>query len=506
MNLRRLAKILFASFLGQGVTVVTQLIIPPFFLRYYSSGVAAYGEWLALSASVNYIGMLNYGIQNYANNEMTIRYNAGDTPGAKRIQAGALRLLLGLIAICALTGIAVFFLPVADWLKLHQVTPAGAQLALYLLILQLSVYMLFTLLSNGFMMVGRVHRGGNWASGQRLFTTVCMAVAIFLRASFPVLAAIQLGSLLLFSMLVLFDIHYNTPVLIPRLRDGSWRDIIPILRPSGHFGVISLAGFLTWQLPIVLIQRFLGAEATGAFGLVRAVFQMSRQILMIASSTLAQDITEMWGRRDWRQLRKLYDLSERVVLFLIPLVTVGTLLLSPLLFTVWLHKRGLYEPTFCFLMALISGVQGIKEHKTQFQSSSNEHETLSLIMVFGYSIMLAVAVPMMIFFGLTGYLVIWLVWEIIQTGIILRLNERLFPPDFRVTFKPILKLCAVMIVAFTASIYPAFLEEKLPIPSGVALAIGVSIVLAAAAYRVFGLREIVRVFQGRLRNRLLVTP
>ena len=501
MKLRRLGQILLASFLGQGVTVVTQLLVPPFFLRYYGAGVSVYGEWLALSASVNYLGMLNYGIQSYANNEMTIRHNAGDTHGAKVVQASALRLMLGLIAVLAALGSAVFLLPVASWLRLHYVTNAGAQLTLYLLILQIAVNMLFTLLTNGFMMVGLPHQGNYWASGQRLFNTFAMAIAIYLHSSFAVLAAVQLASLLLFSVLVLIHVKIAAPVLMPNFRYGNWKSITAILRPSGHFGLISIGGFLTWQMPIILIQRTLGAEVTGLFGLVRTVFQMSRQILMIASTTISQDITELWGRKDWAQLRKLYDMSERVVLFLIPIVTISTLLLSPLLFTVWLHKRALYQPELCLLMAIISGVLGIKEHKTQFQSSSNEHEKLSWIIVIGYSAMLLVALIPIKLFGLVGYLVTWLVWEIIQTALVLRLNERLFPAEFRVEARPLIKLAVFTVVAFTAAIYPALLEEHLSLPAGIGLAAVVVAILGFAAYHVFGLADVAALLRSRMNRR-----
>lgn len=490
-----------ASFLSQGVTVIAQLLVPPFFLRYYGAGVSVYGEWLALSASVNYLGMLNYGIQSYANNEMTIRHNAGDTPGAKVVQASALRLLLALIAVLAAVGLVVFVLPITDWLKLHHVSPHAAQVALYLLILQIAVNMLFTLLTNGFMMVGLPHQGNYWASAQRLFSVFAMAAAIYMRSSFAVLAAVQLGSLVLFSVLVLIHVKVRVPILTPQLSKGNWKSIVAILKPSGHFGLIAMGGFLTWQMPIILIQRTLGAEATGIFGLVRTVFQMSRQILSIASNTIAQDITEMWGRKDWAQLRKLYDLSERVVLFLIPIVTVGTLLLSPLLFTVWLHKRSVYQPELCFLMAVISGVLGIKEHKTQFQSSSNEHDKLSWILVIGYTSMLLLSLVPIHFFGLPGYLVTWLVWEIVQTALVLRLNERLFPAEYRVEARPLIKLAIFTTVAFAAAAYPAVLEQRLSLPMGIALAAGVVLVLGVAAYHVFGLHEVAERLRMRMKRR-----
>ena len=504
MKLKRLFQILLATFLGQGVTVISQLLVPPFFLRYYANGISVYGEWLALSASVTYLGMLNYGIQTYASNEMTILNNAGDTPAAKAVQANALRLLLALVACFAAVGAVVFLLPVTSWLKLHHVTPAGAQLALYLLILQIAVNMLFTLLTNGYMMVGLPHVGNHMANGQRLLTAFGMAVAIYYRSSFAVLAGVQLGSLLLFALIVLIHVKVAAPVLMPNLRYGDWKGVSTIVRPSGHFGLIAIGGFLTWQMPVLLIQRTLGAEVTGIFGLVRTVFQMSRQILIIASNTISQDITEMWGRKDWKQLRRLYDMSERVVLFLIPVVTIGTLLLSPLLFTVWLHKRALYQPELCLLMAVTSGVLGIKEHKTQFQSASNEHDKLSWIIVIGYTVMLIAALAPIHYFGLMGYMVTWLVWEIIQTGMVLRLNERLFPAEYRVETGPLIKLAIFTVVAFIAASYPAFLEQRLSLPAGIGLAAVVVLVLGAAAYRVFGLHDIATMLRSRMKARTAV--
>ena len=374
MNLSRIFKLLFTSFLGQGISVISQLIIPPFFLSIF--GLEVYGEWIALSASVNYLGTLYYGVQTYANNEMTILYNRGDENGAKAIQASACRLLLVMALCFAAVGLVVFVIPVGSLLKLRHETNLVAGLTLYLLILQFVVNMMFNLMVNSYMVVGKLHRGNYWANAQRLTSVFAVALALYLRATFPVLAAIQLASLILFGLAILWDVRRIAPVLVPSLRYGSWKQVATILKPSGHFGLISLAGFLTWQGPVLIIQQVLGPAAVGTFALVRAVFQMSRQLLSIASYTIGQDITLLFGKSDWRQLQRLYNLSERIVLFLIPIVSIGSLLLCPFLFTIWLHKRNIYEPGLCLLMAMVSAVLGVKEHKTQFQSSSNKHEDM----------------------------------------------------------------------------------------------------------------------------------
>src|SRR5271165_5191820 len=92
-SLRRILKLLLAFVTGQGVSIFTQLLIPPLFLLRFADGKAVYGEWIALSAAVSYLGSLNYGVQTYAANQMTILHNRGELEACRTMQASALRLL-----------------------------------------------------------------------------------------------------------------------------------------------------------------------------------------------------------------------------------------------------------------------------------------------------------------------------------------------------------------------------------------------------------------------------
>src|SRR3569833_873432 len=85
MSLRRILKSGGSLVSAQGVNVITQLLLPPIFLRRY--GVAAYGEWLTLTAAVAYLSTLNFGLQTYTNNQVAICYNRGELNEAKTIQS-----------------------------------------------------------------------------------------------------------------------------------------------------------------------------------------------------------------------------------------------------------------------------------------------------------------------------------------------------------------------------------------------------------------------------------
>ena len=100
----------------------------------------------------------------------------------------ALRLLLLVIGVLGAAGTSVLFMPVGRWLGLTHVSAWGASVALYLLILQILFGMLYALLVNSYMVVGKAHRGANYVSAQRLVSVLALAACVWFRASFPVLA------------------------------------------------------------------------------------------------------------------------------------------------------------------------------------------------------------------------------------------------------------------------------------------------------------------------------
>jgi len=503
MSLKRILKLLAAFLTGQGVAIVTQLLVPPFFLHRYPHGVEVYGEWIALTAAVSYLNTLNSGIQTYANNQMAIHYNGGEVEQARTVQASALKLSLALIALVIAGGSLVLLMPIGRWLHLRYVSSFAASLTVFLLTIQVILGWLFGLLFNSFMVLGRAHRGQNWGSAQRLVAVSAMAFLLWHRAPFPELAAAQLGSMLLFTLLVFLDLRFNAPVLLPSLRYGNLQSILAIVKPSAYFGLFSVSGFLLWQGPVLLIQLILGPASVAVFSITRMIFNFSRQILYVTTFSISQEITILVGNRNWSALHRLYDLSERVVLFLVTTVTIGALLMCPFAFSVWLHKPSLYEPGLCLLMAIVSAATGIKDHKIQFQYSSNQHQQLALIALFSYVGMCSLAAISIGTMGMASLLVLWLCAELVQVGSILRLNKRLFPPEIHVSGAPVLRALAMLTVCFSLAAWPVYHNVHWPIPLTVGVACLAVAILSIFAWFAFGLKDIQALIQARLRTRFV---
>jgi hypothetical protein len=144
---------------------------------------------------------------------------------------------------------------------------------------------------------------------------------------------------------------------------------------------------------------------------------------------------------------------------------------------------------------------GIKEHKYQFQSSSNEHERLSKFTLGAYAVMLVAAGFLMQPFGIFGFMVAWLAAEIAQTIYILRLNMQLFPPESAISVAPVVRLVAVLAVAFGLAAWPVFASVNWPLPTVVAVATAVMLIISVGSYFAFGLDEVRVVIIGKIRQR-----
>jgi hypothetical protein len=114
--------------------------------------------------------------------------------------------------------------------------------------------------------------------------------------------------------------------------------------------------------------------------------------------------------------------------------------------------------------------------------------------------MLFVSIFTMKTFGLPGFMVTWIAWEVIQTTFVVRLNVKLFPSEVKVSMEPLVRLAIFMGLAFALAAWPAYHELNWPLPIAVAVALTVIAVLGGTAYFAFGLGEVHTLVEGRFRG------
>jgi O-antigen/teichoic acid export membrane protein len=298
---------------------------------------------------------------------------------------------------------------------------------------------------------------------------------------------------------VLIDIRRTAPALFPVIRYWEASAVKDILKPSGYFGLITICTFLTYQAPLIVLQRLLGPVAVAGFIVMRLVFSMCRQVLAMFTQSIGAEITNLFARNDWPGLARLYDYSERLVFFMIPIVNTGVLLLSPLLITVWMHKRAeLFSPYPYVLSAAISMVISLKEHKYQFQFSTNTHEALARNMFFSYLAMVAISICVIPIAGIVGFLWLWLAIESIQVVRIVRLNLELFAGHDAVEFHYMRRLVGICAPALLISLLILQRSASYPLLLQLGISIAAGLGIAGLSWRLFGMNTVLKKMSGTL--------
>ncbi len=484
--LKRILKMIVAQGAGVAVVLIAQVLLPPIFLHSY--GVAPYGEWLVLSATIAYVSTLNFGVTTYASNELTILQQRGDSLQYRRLQASTLALMLALIVFGTAITVGISLLPLDTLLHLHTISRKEASLTALFLGLQMVVQIIGGYYINLFMVIQEMHRGTMWLNFRRLAATLVAAVLALFHFSFAANAFGQLAAVLLLAAATVVDLRNRMKGLPMGIRDADWTTAKAALKPSGMFAMVLMQNFLLFQVPVILLQRLLGPEVVVLFTIARTVLATARQILSVVTGAIGPEITISFGSGDLKKLLQIFHDSERVVFSLIPVANLGAYLFSPVLLSIWLHKPGLFEPYTYALMALISSIMSIREHKIFFQFSTNRHARLAHIIFWGQLAMLAVSIPMTKWLGLLGFLYTWLLSEITQTILLYFENRKLFSHDQSITMIPVLKLAAFLGFSLPGCVFLVdYARRRSLVTVGVA-ATAATIVIFAASYFVFGLK------------------
>lgn len=497
--LHRILKMLGALFTGMGLTVITQLLLPPAFLHFY--GVNRYGEWLVLSGTLGYLSTLNFGVTTYASNELTMLYKRGENEKYRQLQGSTLALSLGMITFGVLLSALVFVIPIAKLLHLSTMTQSEVALTAFVLGLQTMVAIIAGYYNSLFMVIEEAHRGLTWGNVRFFGGTVAAVVLAVFRVRFSTLAIGQFLLVFLLTVVSVYDLKRRMGDLPLGLKGANWKTAKSIIAPSGQFGMILAQQFLIFQAPLIMLQWIVGPTVVVLFSTSRTILSTARQSLAKVTNAIAPEITLSYAHQNMKRLLNIFHYSEKVVFAGIPITNLGAYLFAPVLLQVWLRRPTLFDSYTYGLMALISGAMSMRDHKQFFQFSTNQHKRLSIIVFFSNLLMIVLSIPLTIKLGLNGFLYMWLLSELAQMGLIYFENKKLFNDDPSISMIPVLKLGAVMAVSLpVCAVMLAYARQHSLIVVAVVAVAGI-LGLTVESYLVFGLKDVWDQLRIRVRDR-----
>lgn len=504
-RLRGIAKNLSALFASHIIAVLQQVALVPVFIHAY--GKAGYGEWLAISAAVSYLGTLDFGVQTFVKQDLTIRYQSGQMDEFQVVQSTAMRLLLGIMTGAMLVALVAFALPLQHWLKMDGIhgdpviAPRVVQAAIFFVALQPLLGIIYGYFCGMFMVIGRAHLGANWGNARTLSQMAVTVVAVLLRSNFATIAVCATSSTVVCLLLLMIHVYRAAPQIFPTLRFWDGKLVKTILGQSGYFALIFSSNFLVYQVPVLIIQSTIGGAAVTVFAVMRTMFSMTRNVMNALPQAFAPEITNLFARHDWKGLKQLYDYSERIVFAVIPAVNLGVLYLAPFLLTIWLKQPHLFSPPLYLAAAAISIIMSAEEQKFVFQYSTNTHKDLAKFM-FGTYVLLGIvwlfAIPK---FGVAGLLWCWFAVEFSQLVYQVLLNGRLFRGFETLDKKYLIRLLCLSATFLVAASFLLPYTKELGLPAQIGIAIANAAILLGLGMPLYHLIPMWGKVQGILRKR-----
>jgi O-antigen/teichoic acid export membrane protein len=348
----RMLKGLGSSAFAQFVLVLQHILLVPFFLEAW--GADGYGRWLALSAFISYLSLLDLGGQAYIANLLAIKHAEKDWNEFSKVLSEGVSLFLFIgtaTLIVFLGGMWVFSIyptpglgrTLESW-EVWVLVLLGFQL----LFLQIpcgvygSVYRATGLYARGTML-------GNLIRGLGILISLILLVA-------KVSAIVFAVGVVLVSLLTAIVLIRDSRRVIPVCRElsiewSSFKQGFRHFNGSLYFWLMALAQTVKNQGVLLVAAYFLPPALVAVLTTHRTLSNLSGYIGVLFQGPALPELSFLWAEKRMADFKRISFLGIRIVVFLTGASAIFVWLLTPKIYNEW--TRGELQISYVLLGILL---------------------------------------------------------------------------------------------------------------------------------------------------------
>jgi O-antigen/teichoic acid export membrane protein len=417
----RLMRSMSAQMASQGLRIVQQILLVPFFLRAW--GIDLYNDWLLMAAAAGILSILDGGMQPYFSGLLQERMVRNEIAGYRRAVRIANFNYAAVIAI-ALLAIAIASLWV-EWLPLLGVDHMESGVAYWTLALlagNLLASMPFGVVNSIYRAHGEYDRGVLMGTGNLGGQIIIPLVLLTLDQPSTILAAGMIVGTVISWLIIAID---------QRMRYGPlpWGLTIPTAAEQRvtiakclYFASQPISTWLTFQGPLLILGHMSLPAETVAFSTARTLIGVSRQVTIQMSYPFGFELSVLLIREELAALRRLLTDAVSIVAIVGGLLAGVTIVAAEPVAALWLRGKVDIPPSLILIMALPIAVSASSQVYQILLSFSNRPRLIAhgvgIFALIGFGSAIALAPS----FGAEGVAVGLAIGEII--GMVLYLPAR----------------------------------------------------------------------------------
>jgi O-antigen/teichoic acid export membrane protein len=363
-TLRRIRRVFSMGVLSNVLTLATNFLIPPLFLK--ALGAERYGAWLYLFTIPMSLAMFDLGISAAFSTEVFKLHASGDQGAAGRMYRTGIK-LIGALLLIVLMGAGL----VVGWRHQQQGSSTETLLALFILCAYVLVGFFSELLSSAYKCAGRYPTFQAVSTAGKVAELAGMLALIPLN-NFSYMAA----AMLLIKLLTVSVTVFQSRRMAPELIQGSWQGLVPfkhLVLPSAMYAVNPLIMFIALQVPLLIIGPAAGMAAVVAYTTTRTLARLPLQISSQISFSLYTEYTRLHAEGRMDLVSQLFNKGLLMILALFAAYAVGGMLLGPWVYELWLkHLPDGFRLLFGVLL-MDACFESLMRNKVALTSSLNLH-------------------------------------------------------------------------------------------------------------------------------------
>jgi O-antigen/teichoic acid export membrane protein len=427
---RRLILGFVANWVSKLSASVVQLAQVPVFLHFWS--VPLYGEWMIVSSIPAYLSFSNIGFGSVAYNEMTISIGAGDRERALRVFQSCWWLIIVLCsAVGVVLGLALYYLPVAYSLRLHEISAEDTKWIIFFLGCSVLLGQLEQLLGSAYTCIGRYVYGSLIKNGLSLFAFAATMSAVALRYG-PRDTALVLALANMFGTIYLcFSVRRDIPWIEYGWQYARISEIRRLAAPAIAFMGFPLGNALNLQGSLLVVGLALGPTNVVVFGTARTVSRVALQLVQMVNSTFWPELSNAYGANNWPLIRALHRRACQMALVIAILAVSTMITLGPWFLNHWTEGHVPPSRPLLSILLLVVVLNSLWSTSSTLVIAINQHRRLAFYYVLGTGITVVFTYIFAKQFGLYGAASSLLISELIMNLYVLpdslRISHDTFP-------------------------------------------------------------------------------
>jgi O-antigen/teichoic acid export membrane protein len=397
---------------------IMQLVQVPVFLHFWA--VPLFGEWMILSSIPTYLSFSNVGFGSVAYNEMTMSIGSGDRDQALRVFQSCWWLIIVLCMATGLVlGLVLYFLPITQYLTLHQINAHDAKLVLLLLGSSVLLGQLEQLLGSAYTCVGRYSYGNFLKSCLTLSSFAATMVAVALHRG--VVGAAIVGALanMCGTLYLCISVRREVPWIAYGWKHASVAEIRRLTPPAIAFMGFPLGNAFNLQGSVLAVGYALGPASVVVFGTARTVSRVALQLIQMINATVWPELSSAYGSENWALVRTLHRRACQIALFLAFFIIPAMVTMGPWFLNHWTNGDVAPNRLLLTILLLVVVVNTLWSTSSTLPVAINQHQRLALYYVCATGITVIVTYFGAKYFGLYGAGTSLLLSEVIMSAFVL---------------------------------------------------------------------------------------